>query len=88
MSGTNARQRLRYNSATIARTNMANRLKFFAFFVFLTFVTSASAYVDPGSTLLMIQGALALIGGIVVFVKNPIKAIKDLVAKFKDRKRA
>ena len=67
---------------------MSDRLKFFIFFVSLTFVTSASAYVDPGSTLLMIQGVLAVIGGIVVFVKNPIKAIKNLIARLKDRNRA
>lgn len=67
---------------------MANRVKLFVFFLFLTFVTSASAYVDPGSTLLLIQGALALFGAIVVFIKNPIKTIKDLIAKYKVRKRA
>jgi hypothetical protein len=67
---------------------MLARLKIFVFFVSVTFVTSASAYVDPGSTLLMMQGLLAAIGGIVVFVKNPIKAIKGLVARFKVRDRA
>ncbi len=67
---------------------MAARLKLFVFFMTLTFVTSASAYVDPGSTLLLIQGLLALIGGIVVFVKNPIKSIKELISKIKDRYRA
>ena len=67
---------------------MVSRPQLFVFFVALTFVTSASAYVDPGSTLLLIQGVLALIGGIVVVVKNPIKSIKDLIAKIKDRNRA
>jgi len=38
----------------------------------------ALAYVDPGSGLLIIQGLLALIGGIIVFVKNPIAALKRL----------
>jgi len=36
----------------------------------------AFAYVDPGSGLLLIQGMLALIGGVVVFVKNPVAACK------------
>jgi hypothetical protein len=67
---------------------MADRLKFCLFLVLLTYAPAALAYVDPGSTLLMIQGVLAVIGGIVVFVKNPIKAIKNLVAKLKDRTRA
>lgn len=67
---------------------MSAKLRFYVFFVSLTFVTTASAYVDPGSTLLLIQGLLAAIGGIVLFIKNPIKAIKALVAKFKSRDRA
>ena len=67
---------------------MLGRLHLFVFFVSITFVTSASAYVDPGSTLLLIQGLLAALGAIVVFVKNPIKAIKGLIAKIKDRNRA
>jgi hypothetical protein len=67
---------------------MAGRLQFFVFFVTLTFVTSASAYVDPGSTLLLIQGLLAALGAVVVFVKNPIKTIKGWIAKIKDRNRA
>lgn len=37
---------------------------------------SASAYIDPGSGMLMWQGAIALIGAAVVFIKNPIKTVK------------
>lgn len=79
---------MRYNAATLVGADMSFRRNFCVFFVLLTFVTSASAYVDPGSTLLLIQGLLALIGGIVVFVKNPIATIKSWIAKFKDRNRA
>lgn len=82
---------LRYNHAILCnwlRNGMSARLRLWVFFVLVTFVTSASAYVDPGSALLMIQGLLAVLGGIVVFVKNPIKAIKRLIARFKDRNRA
>ena len=41
----------------------------------------ALAYIDPGSGLLLIQGLLALIGGIIVFVKDPIAGIKRLWAR-------
>jgi hypothetical protein len=67
---------------------MSYRVKLYVFFVSLTFVTSASAYIDPGSTLLMVQGLLAVVGGIVVFVKNPIKSIKRYIADRKERNRA
>ena len=41
----------------------------------------AFAYVDPGSGMLLIQGLLALIGGVVVFVKNPVTSCKRLWAR-------
>jgi hypothetical protein len=40
---------------------------------------AASAYIDPGSGMLLVQGLIALIGATVVFIKNPIKIIKQLV---------
>jgi hypothetical protein len=43
----------------------------------------AYAYIDPGSSLLLIQGALAAIGGILMIVRNPIKVIKKLIAKLR-----
>jgi hypothetical protein len=49
----------------------------------------AFAYVDPGSGLLLIQGLLALVGGIIVFVTDPVGACKRLwarcVARFRQR---
>ena len=42
----------------------------------------AFAYVDPGSGLLLIQGLLAVIGGIVVFVKDPVAGCKRLWSRF------
>jgi hypothetical protein len=45
-------------------------------------------YFDPGSTMLLLQGLLALIGGIVYYVKNPIKAIKSLIARIKNKNNA
>jgi hypothetical protein len=42
----------------------------------------AFAYVDPGSGLLLIQGLLAVIGGTIVFLKDPIAGFKRLWARF------
>ncbi|OYY69180.1 MAG: hypothetical protein B7Y44_06985 [Sphingomonadales bacterium 28-55-16] len=41
----------------------------------------AHAYVDPGTGLLLVQGLVAFIGGVVVFLKNPIASIKALIAR-------
>jgi len=46
---------------------------------------TAHAYVDPGTGMLLVQGLIALIGGIVVFVKNPIAAIKALIARVRKK---
>lgn len=37
----------------------------------------AFAYIDPGSGMLMVQGLVALIGGIIAFSKNPIGWLRD-----------
>ena len=42
---------------------------------------AASAYIDPGSGMLLVQGLIALVGAIVVFIKNPIKSIKELFSR-------
>lgn len=47
---------------------------------------SAHAYIDPGSGMLVIQGLLALIGGIVFFVKNPIAAVKSWIARLRKKR--
>jgi hypothetical protein len=44
-------------------------------------LTPAYAYVDPGTGLLLMQGLIALVGGAVVFLKNPIASIKALIAR-------
>jgi hypothetical protein len=45
----------------------------------------AFAYTDPGSGMLLIQGLVAGVGAIIVFVKNPISTIKKLIAKWLGR---
>lgn len=42
---------------------------------------SAFAYVDPGSGMLLIQGLVALIGGIVAFSKNPVGWLRDRISR-------
>ncbi|WP_349742759.1 hypothetical protein [Roseateles cavernae] len=44
---------------------------------------SAFAYVDPGSGMLIWQGLLALLGAVLIFMRNPIEAIKRLLSRFK-----
>lgn len=40
------------------------------------------AYIDGQVSLALIQILLALIGGIIVFLKNPIKKIKKMLDKY------
>ena len=42
----------------------------------------AFAYVDPGSGLLLIQGVLAVLGGAIVFVKDPVAGCKRIWARY------
>ncbi len=42
---------------------------------------TAFAYVDPGSGMMLLQGLIALVGAVVVAVRNPIAALKRLIAK-------
>ena len=42
------------------------------------YAASVHAYIDPGSSLLILQGVFALIGGLIVFVRNPLEKLKKL----------
>ncbi|MGZ8231904.1 MAG: hypothetical protein ACXWUS_19930 [Burkholderiales bacterium] len=55
----------------------------FLAFLLLTLLYSrhAYAYIDPGSTMLLLQGLLAALGAVLMFVRNPIKTVKSLLAK-------
>jgi hypothetical protein len=53
-------------------------MNLFVTLVLLLASPSAMAYVDPGSGMLMIQAFIALLAGVVAFVKNPVKIVKDL----------
>lgn len=45
----------------------------------------ALAYVDPGSGMLLIQSLVAIVGALIVFVRNPIKTIKALISRWRNR---
>lgn len=51
----------------------------------LGYSTTAFAYVDPGSGMLVWQGLIAAIGAMVVFVRNPVATIKALLARFRKK---
>jgi hypothetical protein len=53
--------------------------------VLLLSPVAAHAYVDPGTGMVLVQGLIALIGAVVVFVKNPVTAIKALIARFRKK---
>ena len=46
---------------------------------------AAFAYVDPGSGMLLWQGLLAAIGAVIVFVRNPVKALKALIERLRGK---
>jgi uncharacterized membrane protein HdeD (DUF308 family) len=64
------------------------RLQVFVFLWALLYVSSASAYVDPGTGMLMIQGLIALIAGVIAFMKNPWQGLKALLRRFRNKKDA
>jgi hypothetical protein len=58
-----------------------------AIFILCVSPQDAFAYVDPGSGLLLIQGLLAVIGGVIVFIKDPLGACKRLWARASSKSR-
>lgn len=47
---------------------------------------TAHAYVDPSAGILALQGLLAFLGGVVVFLRRPRKWLSDLIQKIRGRK--
>ena len=60
--------------------------KFGFILILLSFSANANAYIDPGTGLLMIQGILAFVGGILMFLKNPFQTTKTFFSRFKKKK--
>jgi uncharacterized membrane protein HdeD (DUF308 family) len=48
-------------------------------------VSPAFAYIDPGTGILMWQGLLALIAGVIVFFKNPMAALRALFKRIRGK---
>jgi len=44
---------------------------------------TAHAYVDPGTGMIFWQGLIAAVGWFLVFVRNPLAALKRLIERFK-----
>jgi hypothetical protein len=65
--------------------NILFKMNFFLKFVFVSmlFSSTAHAYVDGGTLLLLLQGAFATIGAALVFLKKP----GQLIAKILSRKK-
>lgn len=52
-------------------------------FAFILFQNNAFAYIDPGTGMLLWQGLIAIFGAILIFVRNPIKAIKKWISRIR-----
>jgi hypothetical protein len=47
----------------------------------LIFPSTSHAYIDPGSGMILIQGLIAILGGCIVFIRNPKKTIINWIRK-------
>lgn len=61
-------------------------LKFWGLvFIAMIYPSTAHAYIDPGSGMLMLQGLIAAIGACIAFVKDPIGKVKAFFSRFKSK---
>jgi hypothetical protein len=61
-----------------------NRLLILAVLV-CSLPSTAFAYVDPGSGMLLWQGLIAAIGAVIVFVRSPWQALKRLIERLRGK---
>jgi uncharacterized membrane protein HdeD (DUF308 family) len=52
----------------------------------LSATTSAHAYIDPGSGMLAIQGVIALVVGVIAFVRHPLRSFRTWLERWRSRK--
>ncbi len=57
---------------------------FYLVVLFATVTTNAYAYIDAGSSLLVLQGIFAFIGAALVFIRHPISACKSAFHRIKN----
>lgn len=58
------------------------RYIYFTLLVLLFTPSYAYAYVDPGSGMLLWQGLIALIGGLITFIRKPLQCIKNAAKRW------
>ena len=61
------------------------RLMIMVCLLWVAFTSSAWAYVDPGSGMLLWQGLVAAIGAVLIFVRNPIQIVKSWIARLRGK---
>ena len=54
-------------------------------YCWLLFSSTAWAYVDPGSGMLLWQGLIAAIGAVLIFLRNPIQVIKSWIDRIRGK---
>lgn len=62
-----------------------HRRLFVALLLGLVCTGPAFAYVDPGTGLLLLQGTLALVGGIIFFFRHPVRALRALIDRLRKK---
>lgn len=55
------------------------------FLLSIAFTSSAWAYVDPGSGMLLWQGLVAAIGAVLIFIRNPIQVVKSWIERLRGK---
>ena len=60
-------------------------MKIVLILLLLCLAPSAQAYVDPGTGMLAIQGLIALVIGVVAFVRNPIQTVRGWLERWRHR---
>jgi len=53
----------------------------FLLLLMLVFPSTSHAYIDPGSGMIILQGLIAILGGCIVFIRNPKKTIINWIRK-------
>tara|TARA_B100000795_G_C22483259_1_gene317462 strand:+ start:171 stop:431 length:261 start_codon:yes stop_codon:yes gene_type:complete len=58
----------------------------FLLLLMLVFPSTSHAYIDPGSGMILLQGLIAILGGCIVFIRNPKKTIINWIRKVRGLK--
>lgn len=61
------------------------RIRLFALILLSLHAGLASAYVDPGAGMLLIQGLITVIVVLLAFIRNPWKTVKGWIERIRHR---